>query len=294
MSLDVAFDNIKHLELRLELEEKLDVFLMYPAFSPTCKERCEQHQYLLAKLRGWATAACDALTETNGSSGSSSAGQHRGAALLCNDAHLIAHVLRQSVEGLQPFIRLGYQVPSGAATDMAICVGDISTPYFYVWYRAPPTAVSSQDRSRRATAAPSGAVDTTSVPRRLLQLNGGEGGPQSGGGRGSPSFGVSSGLDDEEVDEVILTTTPGPRSLWEALALFAALTQRYHEGLYRGVRGTVDLKRSGLDRLVTARIGGRIADRSTSTSEGTALYRLPAAAEAVKKRRVRMTSSQFF
>lgn len=71
----------------------------------------------------------------------------------------------------------------------------------------------------------------------------------------SPSWreGISAEDRHDEVpedEEVVLSTKPGPNSLWEALLLFICIVYRFYNGSFHSIRGTLNLESNGLMSVV--------------------------------------------
>lgn len=55
---------------------------------------------------------------------------------------------------------------------------------------------------------------------------------------------------EEEEEEVLLSTSPGPNSLWEALLLFICIVHRFYGGTFHSIQGVMDLECNGLISVV--------------------------------------------
>lgn len=88
-------------------------------------------------------------------------------------------------------------------------------------------------------------------------------------------IGTEGGIDDVyEEEEVVLSTTPGPHSLWEALLVFICIVHRFYGGAFHSARGTMDLEYNGLVNVVAPfstvlsnRVGGRKQRSTVGTAE---------------------------
>eukprot|EP00796_Vickermania_ingenoplastis_P001125 gene1126-659_t len=261
----VALERIQRLEARLELEERLDVFSTFPAFGAVSStERSQQQQYLLRRLRAWASSALS----FSDSAEACATRRHGEGVLLVSEPHLMLHVLRFGLPGLAPFVRFGY-VSSAFESDISICVGDVGTPYFYISYRTPPLDIEAASAVTGSFASPAQrrreettrgthrgrphSTQRVDVPLLLIHLNQ-HAADTSSSTPDQDRYAVARLGPGEEGPEreVILPTTPGDTSLWEAVLLLAAIVQRYHGGVFRGLRGTLDLERSGLERVLSS------------------------------------------
>ncbi|CCW61139.1 unnamed protein product [Phytomonas sp. EM1] len=177
------FNVILHLNQRLALEKRLDVTRTLPQGTVTSNSELAARQHYVVSRLGTLTKSKKLLSYKH--SGGDTDTWREG--FPC-DAHILLHVIRTSVEGMEGYIRLGFQ-SSSQTQDLAICVGDTGEPYFYVRYR------------------------TQITDRRL-------------------------------------TPRPGVNSLFESLLIYTAIIHRYHHDVYGGIRGTVDLKRTGLINIL--------------------------------------------
>ncbi|CCW71247.1 unnamed protein product [Phytomonas sp. Hart1] len=177
------FNVISYYNQRLALEKRLDVTRTLPQGTVASNSELAARQHYVVSRLGM-LAKSKKLLSYKHNSGDTDTWRE---GFPC-DAHILLHVIRNSVEGMEGYIRLGFH-SSTQTQDLAICVGDTGEPYFYVRYR------------------------TQTTDQRL-------------------------------------TPYPGPNSLFESLLIYTAIIHRYHHDVYGGIRGTVDLKRTGLINIL--------------------------------------------